>query len=312
MSTSTPDGAPAVTTVAAGADELDLLAQHAVEIGASPARAGSVSRVGADVDGHRLSALRWGQDRPEVVFLHGGGQNAHTWDTVLLRTAYPALALDLPGHGRSSWIVGGVYLPRHIAPVVAGAIRALAGPGPLLLVGMSLGGLTGICLAAWYPDLFSELVIVDVSPGGRPERSKTMTDFSSTTSFSSFDELFEQARAFRPEAPEAALRRSLIYNARPEPDGSWVWRHDRRDPPGERRLDRVFEDLPTYWEVASQVRVPTYLLVGKRSPIVKPADVARYRQEIPGIEVIEADGAGHSVQGDRPDLLIELVDRIRE
>ncbi len=36
-----------------------------------------------------------------MVFLHGGGQNAHTWDTVILGLGVPALAIDLPGHGRS-------------------------------------------------------------------------------------------------------------------------------------------------------------------------------------------------------------------
>ena len=52
--------------------------------------------------GQLLSALVWGEGRPEVVFLHGGGQNAHTWDTVVLALRRPAVAIDLPGHGRSS------------------------------------------------------------------------------------------------------------------------------------------------------------------------------------------------------------------
>jgi len=35
-------------------------------------------------DGRRLSALVWGTTPPELVLLHGGSQNAHTWDTVAL------------------------------------------------------------------------------------------------------------------------------------------------------------------------------------------------------------------------------------
>ena len=31
-----------------------------------------------------MSALLWGIDSPEIVFVHGGAQNAHTWDTVAL------------------------------------------------------------------------------------------------------------------------------------------------------------------------------------------------------------------------------------
>lgn len=46
------------------------------------------------------------------MFLHGGGQNAHTWDTVILGLGEPALAVDLPGHGRSAWREDGDYGPK--------------------------------------------------------------------------------------------------------------------------------------------------------------------------------------------------------
>jgi len=45
--------------------------------------------------------LRWGTGDPELVLLHGGAQNAHTYDTVALALGRPLLALDLPGHGHS-------------------------------------------------------------------------------------------------------------------------------------------------------------------------------------------------------------------
>jgi pimeloyl-ACP methyl ester carboxylesterase len=54
-----------------------------------------------DQTGRRLSALIWGTADPQVVLLQGGGQNAHTWDTVLLALGRPAVAVDLPGHGHS-------------------------------------------------------------------------------------------------------------------------------------------------------------------------------------------------------------------
>src|SRR5579871_5333891 len=52
-------------------------------------------------DGRSLSALVWGTGEPELVFLHGGAQNAHTWDTVALALGRPLIAIDLPGHGHS-------------------------------------------------------------------------------------------------------------------------------------------------------------------------------------------------------------------
>ena len=114
--------------------------------------------------GQRVSALRWGDGPPELVLLHGGAQNAHTWDTVALALDRPLLSPDLPGHGHSDWRDDRDYWPVRSAEAVAEAMRALL-PAPVPVVGMSLGGLTAIRLAATAPELVTSLVVVDVTPG---------------------------------------------------------------------------------------------------------------------------------------------------
>ena len=52
--------------------------------------------------GKRCRRIEWGTTEPELVLLHGGTQNAHTWDTVALALDRPLVAIDLPGHGHSS------------------------------------------------------------------------------------------------------------------------------------------------------------------------------------------------------------------
>src|SRR5687767_7011519 len=64
------------------------------------------SRQYTEADGMRLHYLDWGTaGRPTVLFLHGGGLTAHTWDLVCLalRRDYHCLAVDLRGHGDSEW-----------------------------------------------------------------------------------------------------------------------------------------------------------------------------------------------------------------
>jgi len=83
----------------AGLTEFSLLSENAEQAGATGPLP-DVERVEVDTPDGRISALRWGHT-PRVVFLHGGGQNAHTWDTVIVGLGEPALAVDLPGHGHS-------------------------------------------------------------------------------------------------------------------------------------------------------------------------------------------------------------------
>ena len=76
--------------------------------------------------GQEISALVWGDGAAGVVLLHGGAQNAHTWDTVALALDRPLVAVDLPGHGHSSHRDDHAYWPAENAVAVERAARELA------------------------------------------------------------------------------------------------------------------------------------------------------------------------------------------
>ncbi|WP_116996933.1 alpha/beta fold hydrolase [Desertimonas flava] len=283
--------------------EFDMMAQAAGRLGL--AELPPVERVsfrGARVS---LSALRWGRGDPRVVLLHGGGQNAHTWDGVLFRLGADALAVDLPGHGRSGWYDHPPYLPSDHAADLAPVLEEVR---PDLVVGMSMGGLAIIAMAGLRPDLLARVILVDVSPGSTPDRSTHITTFTDRTVFDSLDEMVRHTRTFRVGPDEESLRRSVLYNARPLGDGRWTWRGDRRPPPsGGDRMAPIFADLPRYWDDVARLTCPTMVVLGERSPIVHAEDVARYRTLVPGITVVTVPGAGHNVQGDAPDELAGLI-----
>ena len=136
-------------------DELALFRENADEYGIPWAGPPVVARTAIEVDrasGRAVSALLWGVASPEIVFVHGGAQNAHTWDTVALALGRSALAVDLPGHGHSGWRDDLAYSPVTNAEdiAIAIAIEHLASDAAVV-VGMSLGGLTSIALAARRP-----------------------------------------------------------------------------------------------------------------------------------------------------------------
>jgi len=293
-------------------EEFAYLHENAAEYGLPWDGAPAVERRRVELpDGRHLSALAWGDidGGDAVVFLHGGSQNAHTWDTVILALGRPALAIDLPGHGHSAWRDDRAYDPRNIADDVAVAIAELAPDAPAI-VGMSLGGLVTNAVAARHPALARRLVVVDVTPGVTAEKAKHIHDFvQGPPDFPSFTEIFERTVQFNPTRTEASLRRGIIHNAERQPNGSWRWRYDRRG----RDEGAAPFDMAALWDDVDAVapEVP-YLLVrgGAEGTVVDDDDVAELVRRRRTAEVVLVEGAGHSVQGDRPLELTALIERV--
>jgi pimeloyl-ACP methyl ester carboxylesterase len=289
-------------------DELALFHENAEEAGLDWHGPPTVRRVETDLGGGRtLSGLCWGTDAPQVVLLHGGGQNAHTWDTVALALGRPLLALDLPGHGHSSDVdphrpVG----PRSFAQDVAVAVRAHA-PNAAAVVGMSLGGLTALELTVVAPELVRRLVMVDVTPGADGDKASDVVAFlAGPESFASFDEILERTVAFNPTRSESSLRRGILHNAFEREDGRWVWRHQRTPLAEGQRADL---DFAAMWDDLAAVGVPLLLLLGDRSPVVDETDREMFAERQPDAEIVTVTDAGHSIQGDQPLVLAEHLDR---
>ncbi len=267
-------------------------------------------------DGRTLSALRWGNGTPSIVLVHGGAQNAHTWDTVALalRPA-PIVAVDLAGHGHSDWRADRVYHPRSNAADLAAMLDAVA-PDAELVVGMSLGGLTVTSLAAARPDLVRRLVVVDVTPGVTRDKAADIHAFiEGPQHFATFEEIFSRTVEFNPTRSPESLKRGILHNAHRNGDGSWSWNHDRGLVAAAAASDdgpqRPLPGQGDLWEDVSAVQVPLTLVRGSTSPVVDEDDVIELRRRQPGVEVLVVEGAGHSVQGDRPvELARILADRL--
>jgi esterase len=292
-------------------DEFAYFHENAAEWGLPYEGPPTVERVSTELDdGRSISTLRWGTGDARVVLIHGGAQNAHTWDTVAMALDLALIAPDLPGHGHSDSPAPGVgTAPAANANDLAPVIDALA-PAAELIVGMSLGGLTAIALAAGRPDLVRRMMLVDVTPGVTGEKAKAIHDFvRGPATFPSFDELLERTMQFNPTRTESSLRRGILHNATQLDDGSWVWRHRRDDTAimvddPERR-----PDITELWNDLATFAGPLTLVRGMREQsVVTDDDVADLLERRNDAVVIEVD-AGHSVQGDQPIELAEIIRR---
>jgi esterase len=257
------------------------------------------------VDAGATSALKWGDSSPRIIFLHGGGQNAHTWDTVIVGLGQPALAVDLPGHGHSAWREDGNYSPQNNAAALAPVLGELA-PDADLVVGMSLGGLTAISLGAQAPQLVRELVLVDVTPSALQRHSEMTKEQQGTVAlmhgereFPSFAAMLELTTAAAPHRDPKSLRRGVYHNSRRLDDGRWTWRYD---------TIREFPDFDSLWDDVTGLAAPVTLVRGGTSGFVTDDDAAELGQRaraFRGAHVVE--NSGHSVQSDQPRALIEIL-----
>jgi len=257
----------------------------------------------------RFHYLDWGTaGRPPIVFLHGGGLNAHTWDLVCLglRRERHCFALDQRGHGDSEWSPEMDYTTESQVGDLEAFVDRL-GLTRFVLVGMSLGGVNAMAWAGRYSERLAGLVIVDVGPEIRMAGVQKIAAFTSEQKLlDSIDEVIERALAFNPRRDPRLLRLSLRHNLRQTPKGQWMWKYDQRHrgkaEPGayERRRELL-------WDAVAKISCPTLVVRGAQSDVFHDEDAERLTAALPRGRWVRVENAGHTVQGDNPaGLLTEL------
>src|ERR1700755_846577 len=166
------------------------------------------------VDGVTLVADEWNRgatDRPTILMLHGGGQNRFSWKNtgqILADDRFPVVALDSRGHGDSDRAPDADY---DVETLTADVMHVLDAIGrPVVIIGASMGGLTGILVAdAAGPDRVTRLVLVDVVPRFEKNGSARIRGFmfSGRHGFGSLEEAADAVAAYlphrtRPRSPE--------------------------------------------------------------------------------------------------------------
>jgi len=257
----------------------------------------------------RLHYLDWGKnDGPAIVFLHGGGLNAHTWDIVclMLRADYRCVALDQRGHGDSEWEPTADYSFESQIRDIEGFVEKLGLERPLL-VGHSMGGFAAMGYAMRHAMKMAGLALVDVGPELSMDGAKRIRDFvSQDRVLDSVDEFVQRAMAFNPMRNPALLRRSLLHNLRQLPNGKWTWKHDPNRHSPNLTLERDSRAKQILDEV-HRICCPTLVLRGARSDVFTDDNAANFAKALPKGQWQRVPDAGHTIQGDNPRGLLEAL-----
>lgn len=213
------------------------------------------------------------------LLVHGGGRNAGDFRRTLsgLADRHSAVALDLPGHGRSTGLDA---LPSVDA--YAGAVEGFARALSLrrhVLVGWSLGALVAVAAASRSPERLSGLVLIAGSPGWSVDAA-TLEGLHAVVRGvrpQQFDKAF-----FSPKTSLDVMREAWMEQVRTDPRVLY----------GDMLAGRAFDPRP----LLAALRVPTLVVHGADDQITPVARAEELARGIPGARLEVVADAGHIPQ----------------
>ncbi len=235
---------------------------------------------------------------PVVVLLHGFNQTAHSWDELAgwaSGDGFRAIAIDQRGHGDTGRAPGGDYSREAMADDPVQLADAI-GVNRFAAIGMSMGAVHAVLLAARHPERARALVIVDWAPEVEASGVAVIAQVAAL-SWASFDEAVEAMRRFNPRRSEENIRARLAHSLGQAEDGRWRWKVDSA---GLASHPRFREPPDAMWRALGQVSCPALVVRGAQSPLVSEEAAARVVAALPHGTLVTVPDAAHSVPGDNP------------
>jgi 3-oxoadipate enol-lactonase len=233
-----------------------------------------------------------------VVLSHALGLDLSMWDafaTELGRT-HPVLRYDHRGHGGSA-VPPGQYTLDELVDDAARLIREW-GRGPVVFIGLSMGGMVAQGLAVRHPELVQRVVLAntvaqypDAAKSAWTQRIAAVQQGGMAAVADMVVERYLHA-AFREAHALAAqgLREQLL----------------RCDPAG--YVACCYAVMAVDWlEQLGQVTCPALVIAGARDVGATPAMAQAIAQRIPGARLVELDHASHLSVVEQPQAFVDAV-----
>jgi pimeloyl-ACP methyl ester carboxylesterase len=254
------------------------------------------------VDGQKAYAYTAGHacdsSLPTVLFIHGAANDHSVWALQSRYFAYHgwnALAVDLPGHGRSA----GKPLT-SIAEIATwiGKLMDAAGVTGAALVGHSMGSLAALEAAARYPSRVRRVAMIGTAI------PMPVTDTLLSTSQANDHAAYEMINVFS-HSPRAHIGGNRV-------PGAWLMgstmRLMERSGPGVLYAD--FTACNSYQnglDAAKKAQCPFLLVLGERDLMTPPRSVTKAVESFAAAKAIILDGTGHSLMSEQPDAILDAL-----
>lgn len=257
-------------------------------------------------DGLTLHVERAGRGAP-LLLLHGFTGSAETWASLAdaLGDDVATIAVDLPGHGRSSAPADPArYAIARTADDLARVLDAL-GVERAAVLGYSMGGRVALRFALRHPDRVSALVLESASPGiadageraARVRADGELADAIERDGVEAFVERWERLPLWESQQALPVPVREQLRAQRLRNRGTGLANSLRRAGAGAE---------PDVRAELGMLRMPVLLIAGALD--TKYAALARaMAAEIPGARAEIVPDAGHAVHLERPEAFAGIV-----
>jgi pimeloyl-ACP methyl ester carboxylesterase len=246
-----------------------------------------------------LHIRQWSTGNEACILIHGFGEGAYIWTDIApsIAKSFRTLAVDLRGHGDSSWDAKGEYsVDDHVADLIE--VTDLLRIQRFALVGHSLGGNIAMQIAAARPESVIGLVIVDFGPDLNPEGTdRVLTDFNdSLRTWDSLSEYAEWLQVRRPLVSPTITNNLSAGALQAHPNGGYRVKCD----PALGNAKMREHDSAFLWNIIASLSSPVLILRGIGSAVLNCKVAQKMAQMLPDGHLRTISQAGHGVVLDNP------------
>jgi pimeloyl-ACP methyl ester carboxylesterase len=239
----------------------------------------------------------WRETPPETVLLyHGYARNMLFWRpwVPLLAADYRVLWFDARGCGETTKPPAGsrMSFPQLAADAIG--LMDKLDIGRVHFVGESSGGIVGMMAALNHADRLSTLTLCD-TPFKRSANIQNTYTLGEAT----------RAAAFAKHGVGGWCRQTLSYRidtakASPALQEWYIAQMDRTPAHCANAMDAAVAE-GDLWPRLPEIRTPTLILSGAKSPIVQASEVQAMQERLPAAKLVAFEGYGHGVNMTAPE-----------
>ena len=211
-----------------------------------------------------------------VIYVHGTGCNARVFKSHLTKLSvdHEIVALDLPGHGKSS---GNGFRSAVEHAFYVGALAEHLGWSSCIVAGHSLGGGIALATAVYFPKIVSGLILIDT--GARLRVSPKVIEFARRVALRDEPAKVDSRFGYAQSTPQSIVDTVNAINVGCDPKVIYK--------------DWIADDSFDFMNRLGSIDVPTLAICGKEDPLT-PLKYHEYlRDNLADCELITIGDAGH-------------------